>query len=75
MAEALFGEDLGDAVFGHPGLVRVPEPVHGQARLDTQPAGEGCVVPDGLDAPAARRCVVSGRVYGGPGGLSSSLVK
>jgi hypothetical protein len=25
-AEALFGEDFGDAVFDHPGLVAVPEP-------------------------------------------------
>jgi hypothetical protein len=47
VAEALFGEDHGDAVFGHPGLVAVPEAVHSQARLDGKPAGEGCVVADG----------------------------
>jgi hypothetical protein len=57
VAQALFGEDLGDAVLGHPGLVAVPQPAHGQARLDREPAGEGCVVADGLDAPAARRRV------------------
>jgi len=34
VAETLFGEDLGDAVFGHPGLVPVPQAVHRQARLD-----------------------------------------
>jgi hypothetical protein len=27
LAEALFGEDLGDAVLGHPCLVTVPEPM------------------------------------------------
>jgi hypothetical protein len=58
VAEALFGEDLGDAVFGHPGLVAVPKPVHGQAWLDREPAGDGYVVADGLDAPAARWRVV-----------------
>ena len=58
VAKALLGEDLGDAVLGHPSLVPVPEPVHSQARLDGKPAGEGCVVADGLDAPAARRRVV-----------------
>ncbi len=57
VAEALFGEDLGDAVLGHPGLVAVPEPVHGQAWLDRQPAGETYVVVDDLDASAARRRV------------------
>jgi hypothetical protein len=58
VAEALFGEDLGDAVLGHTGLVPVPEAVHGQARLDRQPAGEGYVGADDLDAPAARGCEV-----------------
>jgi len=27
MAEALLGEDVRDAVFGHPGAVAVPEPM------------------------------------------------
>ena len=52
VAEALFGEDLGDAILGHPGLVAVPEPVRGQAGLDGEPAGERCAVWDALDAPA-----------------------
>jgi hypothetical protein len=39
VAEALFGEDLGDAVFGHPGLVAVPDAVRGQGWLDGKPAG------------------------------------
>jgi hypothetical protein len=58
VAEALLGENLGDAVFGHPGLVAVPEAVQGQAWLDREPAGDGYVVADDLDAPAARRRVV-----------------
>jgi hypothetical protein len=40
VAEALFGQDFGDTVLGHPGLVAVPEPVHGQARPDREPARE-----------------------------------
>jgi hypothetical protein len=44
VAEALLGEDLGDAVFGHPCLVAVPEAVHGQAGLDREPAGERRVI-------------------------------
>src|SRR6266705_1054677 len=31
VAEALLGEDVGNAVLGHPGPVAVPEPVRGQA--------------------------------------------
>ena len=31
VAEALLGEDVGDAVLGHPGAVPVPEAVRGQA--------------------------------------------
>ena len=68
VAEALLGEDLGDAVLGHPGLVAVPEAMHGQAWLDREPAGDGYVVADGLDAPAARWRVVRGRPCGWPGG-------
>jgi hypothetical protein len=30
VAQAAFGEDVGDAVLGHPGPVAVPEPVGGQ---------------------------------------------
>ena len=69
VAEALLGEDLGDAVLGHPGLVAVPEAVHGQAWLDREPAGERYVVADGLDAPAARRGVV--RRMGSAGGQAA----
>jgi hypothetical protein len=55
VAEALFGEDLGNAIFGHPGLVAVPQAVRGEAGLDREPAGERCVLGDGLDASAAWR--------------------
>jgi hypothetical protein len=55
VAEALLGEDLGNAILGHPGLVAVPEAMHGQAWLDRQPADERRVVGDGPDASAARR--------------------
>ena len=68
VAEALLGQDLGDAVLGHPGLMAVPQAVRGQARLDREPAGEGYVVADDLDAPAAWRSVVRGRTCGWPGG-------
>jgi hypothetical protein len=34
VAQALLGEDLGDAVLGHPCLVAVPQAVGGQAKLD-----------------------------------------
>src|SRR6266702_4710759 len=82
VAEALLGEDLGDAVLGHPGLVAVPKPVRGQARLDREPAGKRCALGDDRDAVAAGRKVLGvwagapaggGRPGGdrdaGPGGL------
>ena len=53
---ALFGEDFGNAVIGHPGLVAVPEPVHGQAGLDREPAGQRCAIWDGLE----RACLETG---------------
>ncbi len=55
VAEALFGEDLGDSILGHPGLVTVPQAVRGQAGLDRPPASEWRVIWDGLDAPATGR--------------------
>jgi hypothetical protein len=39
MAEALLGEDLRDAVFGHPGLVAVPQAVRGQPGPDGSSLG------------------------------------
>jgi hypothetical protein len=48
--EALLGEDLGDAILGHPGLVTVPQAVRGQAGLDRSPASEWRAI---RDAPAA----------------------
>jgi hypothetical protein len=64
VAEALFGEDLGDAVFGHPGLVAVPEPVRGEALLNGQPASQRRVREYGLDASAAWRDVLRGARLG-----------
>jgi hypothetical protein len=64
VAEALFGEDFGDAVLGHPGLVAVPEPLHSQAWLDREPAGQWPAVRDGLDAAAAGWFVAGGQVCG-----------
>ena len=52
MAEALLGEDLGDAILGHPGLVAVPEPMRGQAGFDREPARQWDVLRDDGD-PAA----------------------
>jgi hypothetical protein len=52
VAEALLGEDLGDAILGHPGLVTVPEPVRGQAGLDRKPAAERSVLRDSSDSAA-----------------------
>jgi hypothetical protein len=70
VAQALLGEDLGDAVFSHPGLVAVPKSVGRQPEFDRQPAGQGRAVGDGLDAPAGRWPVVrvEARWGGGPGG-------
>jgi hypothetical protein len=50
VAQALFGQDLGDAVFGHPCLVALAEAVRGEAGLEREPAGqqvtsEICVTP------------------------------
>jgi len=44
VAEPLLGEDLGDVIFGHPGLVAMSEAVRGQAGLDWEPAGKRGVV-------------------------------
>jgi hypothetical protein len=55
VTETLFGEDLGDGIFGHPGLVAVPKAVRCQAGLDWEPAGERRVVWDGLDAATVGR--------------------
>src|SRR5690242_2235712 len=41
VAEALLGQDLGDAVFSHPRFVAVPQAMGRQSVLDRQPAGEG----------------------------------
>ena len=76
VAKALFGEDLGDAVFGHPGLVAVSEAMQGQAGLDREPAGERRAVGNGVDAAAAgwhvggqvRAGGAGGRLGGWPGG-------
>jgi hypothetical protein len=53
VAETLLGEDLRDAILGHPGLVAVPEPVRGEAGPDREPAGERGVFRDGLDASSS----------------------
>ena len=53
VAETLLGEDLRDAILGHPGLVAVPEPVRGEAAPDREPAGERGVFRDGLDASSS----------------------
>ena len=60
VAEPPLGEDLRDAIFGHPGLVTVSQAVSGQAGLDGKPAGKRDVRRDGLDSPAAGRCVTDG---------------
>ncbi|MGO9217339.1 MAG: hypothetical protein ACLP5E_06130 [Streptosporangiaceae bacterium] len=57
VAEALLGEDLGDAILGHPCLVAVPGAVHGETGLDREPAGEWCAVRDCRDPAATRRLV------------------
>jgi hypothetical protein len=54
VAQALLGEDLGDAVLGHPRLVAVPQAVGGQAELDRQPAGQRGVLGEGPNSTAAR---------------------
>ena len=51
VAEPLLGEDLGDPVFGHPGLVT--QAVRGQAELDRKPAGKRNVLRDGRDPPTS----------------------
>jgi hypothetical protein len=53
VAETLLGEDLRDAILGHPGLVAVPEPVRGEAGPDREPAGDRGVFRDGLDASSS----------------------
>jgi hypothetical protein len=52
VAEALLGEDFGDAVFGHPGLVAVPQAMRSEAMADGEPAGQRGVVGDDADAVA-----------------------
>jgi hypothetical protein len=54
VAQASFGEDFGDAVFGHPRLVAVPEPMGRQPGFDGQPAGQRRAGGDGADAAAVR---------------------
>jgi hypothetical protein len=72
VAEALLGEDLGDAFLGHPGLVAVPEAVRGQAGSDGEPAGEWGVGRNDRDATASGRKVFGvrggSRIGGWPGG-------
>ena len=55
VAEALLGEDLGDAIFGHPRLVAVPESVRRQAGSQREPAGKWGAFRDRRDAATARR--------------------
>ena len=62
VAESLLGQDLRDAVLGHPGLVTVSQAMSGQVGLDREPAGERCVLWDYLNSPAAGRCVAASQV-------------
>jgi hypothetical protein len=51
VTQAMLGQVLRDAVFGHPGLVAVPHAVRVQAVLDRKPAGDGDVLGDGAGCP------------------------
>ena len=64
VAEALLGEDLRDAIFGHPGLVAVPEPMRGQTGFDREPARQWGVLQDDGDpaAPWWREFLAGGSV-------------
>ena len=53
MAQPLLGQDLGNAVLGHPRLVAVPQAVRGQPVLDGQPAGQRRVAGGRLAAAGA----------------------
>ncbi|HLX48995.1 MAG TPA: hypothetical protein VKS82_11735 [Streptosporangiaceae bacterium] len=55
VAQALLGEDLGDAIFSHPGLMAVPQAMGRETEADGQPAGERGGTGDGADAVTARR--------------------
>src|SRR5580704_16072680 len=63
MAQPLLGQDLRDAVLGHPRFVAVPQARGRQPVLDRQPAGEGCVL--GWLLPAAWAVLVHGLVGDG----------
>ena len=65
VAKPLLGKDLGNAVFGHPGLMTVSEPVWGEAELDREPAGDRDILGNAQDAPAAWRDVLCGARLGG----------
>ncbi|HET9895172.1 MAG TPA: hypothetical protein VFQ44_09575 [Streptosporangiaceae bacterium] len=68
MAQSPLGEDLGDAVLGHPGFVAVPKAMRRQSFLDREPAGERSAVRDGANAASGRRLVAGVGGGGGPGG-------
>jgi hypothetical protein len=56
MAEALLGENVRDAVFGHPGTVAVPEPMGGQAGNQRQPGGHRNAIRNDPDPGRATAC-------------------